>query len=83
MERYRCQLERLGAPAWSCGVASLVGAVGILIGTLYASVGLWDSPHRPPWLLPLIWGLGILAISLAVRSALRVLLPHSGSDGSV
>jgi len=82
MSQYRCQLERIGAPYWACGVGGLVLAAIVVLGTIYVSVGLWNQPQRPTWLLALLLALGFLGVSLAVRSALRVLSSRTGSEGN-
>jgi tellurite resistance protein TehA-like permease len=79
MIQYRCQLERLGAPHWVCGLGGTIVALIILATAAIISKSLWGVSTTPAWVLPLIWTLAAFAIALAVRSVLSVF--RSPSDG--
>jgi heme A synthase len=86
MAQYRCQLERLGAPHWACGVGGMILALAIVVTVVFITVLLWGKPGTPGWALPLFWSLGALGLALAVRSSLGAFRHHSeagatGSDG--
>ena len=83
MTQYRCQLERLGAPRWSCASGGVVLGLIVVIYLGIISVSLWNRPGTPRWALPLLLALGALALALAVRSALAAVRnPDPGAAGT-
>jgi hypothetical protein len=84
MAQYRCQLERLGAPRWACGVGAIVLALVVVVYIVLITVSLWRKPGTPGWALPLFWSLGALGLALAVRSSLAAFRHYSdpGAAGS-
>jgi hypothetical protein len=83
MALYRCRLERLGAPRLACAVGAVVLGLIVVVYLGGISVSLWTKPNTPRWQLPLLWGLGVLAVALAGRPALAALrtLPDSDAGG--
>ena len=79
MRRYRCQLARLGAPHWACGLLGIFFALVIIGYVVFISASLWDNPHTSHWTLLWVWGLGALGVALAGRSSRAAFRPDSGA----
>ena len=80
-QRYRCQLERFGAPPWTCRLvlallALLIAAYALLITAAASSVS-----RSKIWFLPLIWLLVALALWLLFRGWRASRLHFDGSSG--
>src|SRR5258708_39985525 len=82
MAQYRCQLERLGAPHWACGVGGMILALAIVVYLVLITVSLWGKPGTPGWALPLFWSLGALGLAVAVRSSLEA-FRHRSDPGAI
>jgi hypothetical protein len=64
--RYRCQLERIGAPTWTCRAAlTLLGA--LLVGYAILITATTPAGSRPVRLLLLIWSLVSAAVYVLHR----------------
>ena len=53
--RYRCQLERLGAPAWTCRLGLAIVAAAVLCYAAVITVAASPVARSKAWFLPLIW----------------------------
>jgi hypothetical protein len=65
--KYRCQLERIGAPHWTCG--ALVLALGLIMMALLADflISMRTSPSFPRGLLAASAGVSVVGTILLVR----------------
>jgi protein-S-isoprenylcysteine O-methyltransferase Ste14 len=64
--RYRCQLERFGAPPWTCRLILVL--LGVFVLGYAALITAADSASRSPfWFVPAIWLLAGVALLLLYR----------------
>ena len=83
-QRYRCQLERFGAPPWTCRLALAFLASAILTYAFVITVTTSPPAWANTWFLPLIWTLVIIALVLLFRgwraTRVRPDLPETSSQ---
>jgi hypothetical protein len=80
--RYRCQLERFGAPPWTCGLGLAFLASSILTYAIVITVTASPLAWANTWFLPLIWTLAIVALVLLYRGWRATRVPPESPETS-